>query len=148
MLGSYLTRQSPSNFRGARPLAFDRNEKGRFRYFAGGFATDSLARVAVERLKITGFRNATAVVWIDGEMIDPEAESELFYRMEISGVPQLPVSVRETIIAQSRVDMVRSGENFIVSPLDGPAAVRLRAILERLKPAYPEMEAKLSKITE
>ncbi len=120
--------------------------EGRFRYFAGGFPTDSLARAAVEQLRRAGFRAPHTVVWIDGVFIDPAAtDAERIYRVEIAGVETLPDMVRELAAA---ADIVRSAEACGVTPLDAAAAIRLRTDLEALGADHPEWEIKLSKIAE
>jgi hypothetical protein len=148
MVGSFTSRPSTATFRGAMPLAFSLGDDGRWRYFAGGFATDSLASEAAARLKKAGLRTAVPVVWIDGEMIDPSEAGERIYRIEISGVAQLPPQVDEAITAHDGVDIARNGENFIAAPLDGVAAIRLYLTLDALKTTHPEMETRLSKKSE
>ncbi|MDR2912744.1 MAG: hypothetical protein LBV38_05550 [Alistipes sp.] len=148
-LGGFASRQSPSLFRGASPLGVMQGADGRFTYFAGGFASDSLAREAVERMRRVGFRSPSAVAWIDGVYIDPAAdEGARLYRVEISGVGELPVEVREAIASAGTgdSDIVRSGEAYVVTPLDAAAATTLRTALERLRTLHPEMNAKLFRI--
>lgn len=148
-VGNFASRQAPSIFRGAHPVAVQSSDDGRFRYFAGGFKTDSLAAAAVERLRRAGFRAPSAVVWMDGVLIDPAAETpEKIYRVEISGAEELSTDVREVIAAATDggVDIVRGTDGFIVAPLDGAVAVRLRTALDALLPAYPGVEARLTKI--
>jgi hypothetical protein len=148
MVGGFTQRQSPSVFRGAHPLAVQRGDDGRYRYFAGGYPTDSLALAAVERLRKAGFRAPTAVVWMDGVYIDPAAdEGAKDYRIEITGAEELPAVAREAA-AGGAIDIVRGPGRFIVTPLDATTAVRLRQTLESLKPELPGTEIKLSKIPE
>ncbi len=149
-VGNFASRQAPSVFRGAHPIAVQTGDDGRFRYFAGGFPVDSLAGAAVEQLRKAGFRAPAAVVWMDGEFVDPAAGNENIYRVEISGVGELSPALREaaTAAAGGEVDIVRTEEAFILSPLDTTAAVRLRSALEALKAAFPEMDVRLSKIPE
>jgi hypothetical protein len=146
MLGSFISRQSPAGFRGARPIAFDRTG-GRFRYFAGGFPDADSAEEAALRLKEAGLRNATVVAWVDGVMIDP-GDDERIYRIEISGAAQLPTPIREALSVQNGVDVVRSEDGFIVTPLAGATALRLRTTFENIKSTYPGMDVTLSKIPE
>ncbi len=146
-VGNYTTRQSPSVFRGARPLAVFRGDDGRFRYLAGGFPTDSLATAAAERMRRAGFRAPAPVVWMDGVYLDP-AGTEKIYRIEISGTDDLPALAREAIAETGTVDMVRGAGGFIIAPLDAPAAIRLRTALEQLRHDHPQLTAELSKIPE
>jgi hypothetical protein len=146
-LGAFSARQAVSVFRGASPLAVERGADGRYRYYAGGFRIDSLAAAAVERLRKAGFRAPAAVVWMDGVLIDPDAdrEGERRYRVKISGVEELPAEVRELV---GGAGIVRGAEAFIATPLDAAAAVRLRARLEALKASHPGLEARLSENAE
>jgi hypothetical protein len=126
-------------------------EDGRWRYYAGGFPTDSLAAVAVEKLRRAGFRAPAAVVWMDGTLIDPAAADETkIYRIDITGPEELPGPARDAIAAataggETPPDIVRSPAGFIITPLGARTAIALRQTLERMKPTYPDMEARLSK---
>jgi hypothetical protein len=166
-VGNFSTRQSPSVFRGAHPIAVATGDEGRFRYFAGGFPTDSLAGRAVEQLRKAGFRAPSVVVWMDGVYIDPADADERRYRVEISGVGELSAETREIIASATKegaedentpndstddgaprvakAEIVRAAGAFIVTPLDGTSAILLRTALEAHKAAYPEMEVRLSK---
>jgi hypothetical protein len=147
-VGNFASRQGVSVFRGAHPLGVQEGDDDRFRYFAGGFPTDSLAEVAVGQLREAGFRAPAVVVWMDGVMIDPAAaESDKIYRVDISGVEELSPPLREAI-ATAEVDIVRTEDAFILAPLDASQAVGVRSALEALRGSIPEMEAKLSKISE
>jgi hypothetical protein len=148
MVGSYTTRPAVTIFKGMHPLAFERGEDRRFRYYAGGFTSDSLVAVAVAGVRKAGFHSATAIAWADGEMIDPTDEKNLF-RIEISGVEQLPQPAKQAIDALNGVDLVRgTGGTFVVSPLHSADALKLRQTLEAMGHSYPEMRARLSKILE
>jgi hypothetical protein len=137
LVGNFTQRQSPSVFRGASPLAVLQGEDKRYRYFAGGFPTDSLAGAAVERLRKAGFRAPAAVVWVDGVYIDPAADDPAkVYRVEIAGTGELPAAVREKVqesTAGSGVDIVRGPQGFMVTPLDAATALRLRTALDNLR---------------
>jgi hypothetical protein len=149
LVGNFSGRQSPSIFRGARPLAVARGDDGRFRYFAGGFPTDSLAAAAVEQLRRAGFRAPAPVVWMDGVYIDPAADDGArIYRIEVWGTDELPGAVREATAGAEATDVVRGPEGFIVAPLDGATAVRLRSALEEARRDNPDVAARLSKIPE
>jgi hypothetical protein len=148
-VGNFAGRQSPTVFRGAHPLAVARGEDDRWRYYVGGFPTDSLADAAVEQLRKAGFRAPVPVVWMDGTFIDPAAQEETrIYRIDITGHTELPDAVREAIAAATgdeTPDIVRGAEGFTVTPLAAKSAIALRSILEAISSTHPEIEAKLSK---
>jgi len=140
-LGTFSARQAVSIFRGASPLAVERAQDGRYRYYAGGFRTDSLAAAAVEKLRGVGFRAPVAVVWMDGTLIEPDsADDTRRYRVEIEGVEELPEEVRALA---DGMGVVRGADRFVVTPLDGTSAARLRTALEALKPALTGLDARL-----
>jgi hypothetical protein len=162
-VGNFATRQSPSIFRNAHPIAVETGDDNRFKYFIGGFPTDSLANKAVEQLRKAGFRSPSAVVWMDGVYIDPEDADETTYRIEISGVEELSPETREIIASataknpdesteetatRAKAEIVRAAGLFLITPLDAPEAVRLRTALEAHKATQPEMEIRLSKFSE
>jgi hypothetical protein len=88
---------------------------------------------------------------MDGTLIDPAAADETkIYRIDITGPDELPDPVREAIAAaapegEAPPDIVRSPAGFIITPLGARAAITLRQTLEGMKPAYPDLEARLSK---
>jgi virulence-associated protein VagC len=45
-------------------------------------------------------------------------------------------------------EIVRIGDTVIITPLDGPTALRLRTELGSPEGAYPELETKLVKIAD
>ncbi len=86
---------------------------------------------------------------MDGVYVDPAADNTAkVYRIEVSGVDELPAAAREAIATTGAIDIVRSPGVFIVAPLDGAAALKLRSSLETIGHTYTEMETKLSKIVE
>lgn len=146
LLGTYSSPQQPSVFRNAAPVAVLKGTDGKYRYFAGGFPDDASAKAAVEQLTGRGFRNPKAVVWADGVYIDPsETGNDTFYRIEMSGVHELSPEVKDVIRnSVGDRDILRTGNLFIVGPLDNAAeAVRLRTALEGRD---PEIEIKITEI--
>ena len=134
-LGNFSTAQSPSIFRGVSPIAVEKTPEGRFRYYAGGFPSDSLAAVAVGKMRSAGFRSPKTVVWMDGIFFDPDAEKstgERFFRIELSDIGDLSEETKQIIRSiTAEGDIVRSGDGFIIGPIgDAGAARRLRTTLD------------------
>ncbi|MCQ5078239.1 SPOR domain-containing protein, partial [Alistipes putredinis] len=63
----YKYKQNISIFRSASPLYVLNTDAGRYRYFAGGFATKAEAVDAQELLRAKGFRRPELGLWYDGE---------------------------------------------------------------------------------
>lgn len=146
LLGTYSAPQSPSAFRNVAPLAVQKGPDGKFRYFAGGFQSDTTANQAVEQMKKRGFNKPEAVVWMDGvyaNLATGKGFGSGFYRVELSGVHELQPEVREVIrTVTGGKDIVRGGEMFIIGPLDNAAeAARLRTALDGRD---PDMEVRIS----
>ena len=148
LLGTYSAVQQPSVFKNVTPLAVQKGPDAKYRYFTGGFPSDTTANAAVEQMKKRGFKSPQTVAWMDGVYINLETGKGLgsgFYRVELSGVHELTPEVREVIRTVTGDKAIVRGEGmFIVGPLyDGTEAARLRAALERRD---PEMEVKLIEI--
>ncbi len=148
LLGTFTTVQQPSSFRNVSPLAVQKGPDNKYRYFAGGFPSDTTAKAAVEQMTKRGFKAPHEVVWMDGVYINLTTGKGLgsgFYSVELSGVRELKAEVREVIrTVTGGKDIVRGGDMFIVGPLDNAAeAARLRAALEKRD---PEMEVKILEI--
>lgn len=62
LLGEYKYKQNISIFRNASPLYVLKTDAGRYRYFAGGFATKAEAVDAQELLRTKGFRRPELAV--------------------------------------------------------------------------------------
>lgn len=136
MLGVFSARQPVGIFRGAWPLAVERGEDNKYRYYAGGFATAAQARQAVARLQKAGFRAPAVAVWMDGVLVEG-APGEKIYRVELAG--ELPGEIRAMA---PQAEIVRAeGGDLIVTGLDAEAAEKIRAALE----IFPDLEARLSK---
>jgi hypothetical protein len=135
LLGDFSSEQQPSIFRNVAPLAVEKGSDGRYRYFAGGFPSDSTVRAAVEQMRRVGFKKPEPVVWMDGIYVNlaaPTAAEGRFFRVEMSGVGELSDEVK-TLIATltDGVDILRAGENFVVGPLDDVGqTLRLRTALD------------------
>lgn len=140
-LGRYRVKQLPSIFRGAWPLGFDRDEEGRYCYYAGGYATAVEARLACELLLKRGFRRPEIVRWVDGEREDVPMDGEAAgnFRVEISGADVLPEAVRE-VIRQTAPDreLIRVGAHYIVGSFSD------RVVAEQLARAVRSADASLA----
>ena len=95
LLGEYKYKQNISIFRNASPLYVLKTDVGRYRYFAGGFATKAEAVDAQELLRTKGFRRPELAVWYDGEYTNltrtPEAEMAVFrWRSPVSRICRMP----------------------------------------------------------
>lgn len=95
LLGEYKYKQNISIFRNASPLYVLKTDAGRYRYFAGGFATKAEAVDAQELLRTKGFRRPELVVWYDGEYTNltrtPEAEMAVSgWRSPVSRICRMP----------------------------------------------------------
>ena len=139
-LGSFSVPQTPALFKGVAPLCVLK-ENGRYTYFAGGFAADSSARQAQIELKDIGFKRPEVVLWKDGifrnlsrdgEPVAVVADTTL-YRVVIEGLESVDDSLKSAInSALGRVDILRSGQSFIVAPVKGRAnAEMVRDMIRR-----------------
>lgn len=102
LIGTFSPRRPVYIFHGTVPLSYLETDEGKWRYFAGGFATEEEAVAAQALLKKRGFSKPQVVVWVDGvyrnlaEEPQPSATSE-GYRLEIHGLDTLSQEVREAI---------------------------------------------------
>lgn len=126
-LGSFSLPQVPAIFKGVAPLSYIK-ENGRYTYFAGGFAADSSARQAQIELKDIGFKRPEITVWKDGVFRnisrdgaqDPEQADTTLYSITIEGLETIDDSLKSAIGASAgRIDILRSGQNFIIAPIEG-----------------------------
>ncbi len=98
-----------------------KTEEGKYRYFAGGFATEAEADEAQIKLKNMGFRRPEVVVWQDGvytnlaEAREAAADMTQVFRVEISGVEQIDDQMRAAIdtLAVGK-DITRINGRFMV----------------------------------
>ena len=140
LLGEFRYRQDPSIFRNAQPLYLLPTDEGRYRYFAGGFASKEEALAAQEALRAKGFRNPEVVVWYDGAYTNlsrtPEAAAA--FRIEISEAESLSEQVRRAIVRTAPdCELSRAGDLFVVGRLDD------RASAESVAAAIREADPKL-----
>lgn len=121
VLGTFSQQQPISIFRGVYPLYRLKTEEGKYRYFAGGFATEAEADEAQIKLKNIGFRRPEVVVWRDGVYANLAEEREAatdmtqVFRVEISGVEQIDDQMRAAIdsLAVGK-DITRINGRFMV----------------------------------
>ncbi len=99
-VGSFQVKQAASIFRNTTPLSYLVNDKNRYCYYIGGFATLEEAEEAFDVLKDRGFRVPQIVVWSDGRernlTTDP-LPIDSTYRLEILDITSLPDEVREVV---------------------------------------------------
>lgn len=119
LLGTFWSKQAVSIFRGACPLSFLRLN-GKHLYFAGGYRTRTEAENAAAELRRHGFRNPVVAVWRDGVYrnlaTDPEPESDVAYRIEISGARTLPEAVRTAMAEKGGgCELTRVGDGEFVA---------------------------------
>ena len=74
LLGTFSAKRPVSIFRGTVPLSYVVTDEGKWRYFAGGFATEEEALEAQKVLKKRGFTKPQVVVWVDGRYRNVEEE--------------------------------------------------------------------------
>ena len=151
LLGEYKYKQNISIFRSASPLYVLKTDAGRYRYFAGGFATKAEAVDAQELLRTKGFRRPELAVWYDGEYTNltrtPEAEMAVF-RVEISSEQNLSDAVKQAIAqAAPGCDLSRVGADlFVVGQFDNKAVADQAAAA--IRAADPQLSVKVTEIAE
>ena len=115
-VGNFIRTQPVSIFRNVSPLCYEKQEDGRYSYYAGAFRELPEAQAAVEQLTKLGFRKPQIVVWRDGifESLGEEAapasaassdQQEVFYRVEIGGEgEEMSAGVKEILssVAQDK----------------------------------------------
>ncbi len=121
VLGTFSQQQPISIFRGVYPLYKQVTDEGKYRYFAGGFATEADADEAQVKLKNMGFRRPEVVVWRDGvyanlvEEREATADMTQVFRVDIAGVEQINDQLRAVIDSMaSGKDITRINGRFIV----------------------------------
>lgn len=120
VLGTFSQQQPISIFRGVYPLYRIKTEDDKWRYFAGGFATEAEADEAQVKLKNMGFRRPEVVVWRDGVYTNLVEEREAavdvvqMFRIEIVA-EQMTDELRAAIDTHAEgKDMTRLNGRFIV----------------------------------
>lgn len=118
LIGTFTPNRPVSIFRGTVPLSYQETEEGKWRYFAGGFATEEEAEAARALLKKRGFSNPQVVVWVDGRYRnlaeDQPSATAAGYRIEIHGVEALSDAVREVLSTAEDVELSRVGASLFV----------------------------------
>ncbi|MEG1622102.1 MAG: SPOR domain-containing protein [Alistipes sp.] len=149
LLGSFRSKQALPIFKGASPLAYDEDDQGLIRYYAGGFATKAEAEIAQNELLKKGFRKPELVVWIDGvaENVSQQERTNTVqgYRVEITGTQALSDPIKTAILkyAAGR-EISRLGQDFfVVGTFDD------RAVATKVAQAVAQIDDQLEiKITE
>lgn len=119
LVGTFSAKRPVSIFRGTVPLSYVVTDEGKWRYFAGGFATQEEAEAAQALLKKRGFTKPQVTVWVDGlyrnlaEEPTPSATSS-GCRIEIHGLDALPEGVREIISTVEGVELSKVGATLFV----------------------------------
>ena len=149
LLGTFNTKRAAALFKGAYPLCYQIDDAGKWRYFAGGFATEAEALEAQKQMKSKGFIRPEVVVWRDGEYRnltrDPE-RTKIAYRVEIAG--PLSESAKETIAAEAQGrELSRVGrDRFVLGMFDEEAAAA--AVAGAIRQADPALEIKVTEFAE
>ncbi|MBO7169081.1 MAG: hypothetical protein J6V43_03285, partial [Rikenellaceae bacterium] len=136
LIGTFSSEQSPTIFRGAAPL-YVQPIMGKYRYFLGGFASDSTAFAAAEQCRKIGFRKPEVVVWVDGqyfnlsEEADNEEESRRFRIVIDSEEPLSEELVRQIKESTNNADIVKMGNSYSIDNIEGNLnALRLKESIE------------------
>lgn len=145
LLGTFSSKRPVTAFRGASPLFYTVDGNGKWRYFAGGFATRREAEEAQSRLRKRGFARPEIVVWHDGVYRNVSVDgdrSEAGLRIEIASPGALSAEVKQAIARTAPdAELSRAGQKFIVGPFDD------RAVAERtaaaVRHADPDAEIKI-----
>ena len=149
LLGTFNTKRAASVFRGAYPLSYQIDDAGKWRYFAGGFATQAEAEAAQKEAKAHGFVRPEVVVWRDGIYRNLTREPEktrTAYRIEISGT--LSDAVRDVITARAEGrELSRVGaDRFTLGLFEEEHAAA--SVAEAIRAADSALEVRLSEFTE
>ena len=128
LLGTFSAKRPVSIFRGTVPLSYVVTDEGKWRYFAGGFATEEEALEAQKVLKKRGFTKPQVVVWVDGRYRNVDEEpvpsaTSGGYRIEIHGLGTLPNAAREVISSLEGVELTKVGASlFVLGTFEGEEA--------------------------
>ncbi len=151
LLGTFSEQRPVSIFRGTSPLFYFIDDRGKWNYVAGGFATKVEADAAKQKLRERGFKRPEVVVWRDGEFHNLDVESEdrtAAFRVEIAGVEALTEEMKRTVSTLAGdSSLSRVGHDlFVVGPLSGRSeAEDLAAALRDVEPA---LTVKVTQIAE
>lgn len=142
-LGAYKYKQQPNIFRGAAPLAYERDERNYYAYYAGLFATLDEAIAAKKQLSAKGFRRPEIYVWRDDvrERVDESALAAVDagggYRVTIKGIATIEDALRQSILSVSETaEISRVGTQFVVGTFaDKSVAERLARAVHTAEPS-------------
>lgn len=149
LLGTFNTKRAAAVFRGAYPLSYVIDENGKWRYFAGGFATRAEADEAQKIAKEHGFVRPEVVVWRDGVYRNLSQNPETVrttYRIEMAGT--LSDQVREVIAAKADGrELSRVGaDRFVVGIFEEQHTAA--QVADAIRAADPALEVKLTELVE
>ena len=114
---------------------------GKYRYFAGGFASDSTAFAAQEQCRKIGFRKPEVVVWVDGQYFnlsedmenDNDDENRKYQIVITSEEPLSEEHISEIKSSAAGSDIIKIGNNYTISNIDGYLnALRLKESVEAI----------------
>ncbi len=142
-LGAYKYKQQPNIFRGAAPLAYERDERKYYVYYAGLFATLDEAIAAKKQLSAKGFRRPEIYVWRDDvrEQVDETAlataDAGGGYRVTIKGIATIRDALRGSILSVSETaEISRVGTQFVVGTFaDRSVAERIARAVRSAEPS-------------
>lgn len=150
LLGTFNTKRAAATFKGAYPLSYEIDDEGKWRYYAGGFATRAEAEAARNRMKAKGFVRPEVVVWEDGvyRNLAREAEdgAQTAYRVEIASGQMLSEEVKQAIEATADGrELSRVGQQlFVVGIFEERAAAE--RVAEAVEQAAAGLEIKVAEI--
>lgn len=150
LLGTFSAKRPVTTFRGAAPLFYEVDGAGKWRYYAGGFATRREAEEAQARLKKRGFARPEIVAWTDGVYrnvtVDGDASAAV-YRVEIAATGPLSEEVKQAIARTARgAGLSRAGQKFVVGMFDDRAVAE--QVVQAVRRADPELEIKIAETDE
>lgn len=149
LLGTFNTKRAAAVFRGASPLFYLVDEEGKWRYFAGGFATRVEADKAQQEAKAHGFVRPEVVVWRDGVYRnltrDPE-QTKCSYRVELEG--ELSDAARAAIAEKAGgCELSRTGEGRFVLGLFDEEQIA-SGVADAIRAADPTLVVRVTEFIE
>ena len=150
LLGTFSAKRPVTVFRGAAPLFYEVDGAGKWRYYAGGFATRRESEDAQARLKKRGFARPEIVAWTDGLYrnisVDGDASAAVF-RVEIATPGPLSEEVKQAVARTARgAGLSRAGQKFVVGMFDDRAVAE--QVVQAVRRADPELEIKIAETEE
>ncbi len=142
LLGTYKLPQATSIFRGAVPLYVEKEQDGRYSYYAGGLRTRAEAEAAVAAMLKKGFRNPRIVEWCDGRKTNLSAAGvtgSVSYRLIIKGgvLDDMVLDVIDSMAKGCQVSRL-SDDSFVVGMFES------EAVAQRVANAVKKCDANLS----